>query len=55
MKTTQVRRAPLEAITVIFQSLWFAKCCADAGIPVTRRQASKYRNGYGAAFNARKK
>ena len=55
MKTAQVRMAPLEAITLIFNAPWFAKCCDAAGVPVTRRQASKYRNGYGAAWNARKK
>lgn len=27
----------------------FEKCCKVAGVPVTKRQASKFRNGHGAA------
>ena len=32
----------------------FKEACAAIGIPATARQASKYNNGYGAAFNGRK-
>jgi hypothetical protein len=28
----------------------FVKCCEEAGTKVTRRQASKFRNGKGVAF-----
>lgn len=28
----------------------FLECCEKAGVEVTRRQASKFQNGYGAAF-----
>ena len=31
----------------------FIAACARAGVEPTARQASKYRNGKGAAFNAR--
>lgn len=32
----------------------FKDACASAGIPATARQASKYNNGYGAAFRGAK-
>ena len=55
METKRVQLAPSEALTTIFKSPAFATLCAKAGIPVTRRQASKFHNGYGAAFNAKNK
>ena len=30
----------------------FKNACEKAEIPATKRQASKYRNGYGKAWNA---
>lgn len=32
----------------------FKDACASAGIPATARQASKFNNGYGAAFKGAK-
>lgn len=32
----------------------FVDACGKAGIPATARQASKFRRGYGAAYNAMK-
>ncbi len=36
------------------QSGQFAKCCEAAGVKPTARQASKFRNGHGAAYAAGK-
>ena len=33
---------------------FFIACCANASIDVTMRQASKFQNGKGAAYKARK-
>lgn len=35
----------------VFESANFKKCCEIAGIPVTKRQASKWNNKKGAAYN----
>jgi len=40
--------------TVMHDDAIFREACAFAGVTPTRRQVSKYRNGYGALHNAAK-
>jgi len=35
----------------VYESTSFKRCCESAGVPVTKRQASKWANKKGAAYN----
>lgn len=46
IKTTNANKGTLT-------SDYFKKCCKLAGVEATKRQASKFNNGYGSAFAQR--
>jgi hypothetical protein len=49
-----VEVAQREANVNTHKSQSFKDCCSNAGIPVTKRQASKYNNHKGAAYKTAK-
>lgn len=49
---TGAERKRMEKNTNTFKSPHFAKACEQAGLPLTRRQASKWNNGKGKVYQS---